>query len=101
MGRVFIRPLLVALCWAVLVPTFAWGAPGQDVGGARGAKGPIRSQKLDSYIQDGKRLIIDSVIIQGRDLIAFIKEHPSVAIQITHAIIEGGLDFRTIPSQSL
>jgi hypothetical protein len=44
MRRLVIRPLLVALCWAVLVPAFTWGAPGQDVDSVRGAKGSIRSK---------------------------------------------------------
>jgi uncharacterized protein YjbI with pentapeptide repeats len=101
MGRAFIRVLLVALCWAVLLPACTWGAPGEDIGGTRGANGPLKREDLVSYVQGEKGLVIDNYIIQGRDLIAFIQEHPGVAIQVTHAIIEGGLDFRTIPPTPL
>jgi hypothetical protein len=90
MRRLAIRPLLVVLCWVVLVPACTWGVPGQDMDSVRGAKGSIRSQdELVSHVRDGKVLVVDGYRIQGRDLIAFMREHPHVAIQITPAIIEG------------
>ena len=59
MERLAIRLLLVALCWAVLVPLCTWGGPGRDIGSVMGAKGLISNkEELASHVQDGKVLVV-------------------------------------------
>jgi uncharacterized protein YjbI with pentapeptide repeats len=102
MEVLFLRLLLAALCPGMLVPTFTL-AQGREMG--EGAKKPISREELDILVQGGKKqgkeeIEIANAIIQGNDLIEVIQTM-DVAITVRHAVIEGGLDFKRLPSTPL
>src|SRR5262249_9618616 len=94
------KPVLLVLLsvWvlAMLVPAFT---PCVYAAGQRGEKEPsvytsISKKELLSLFQ-GEQVVKDRVIT-GADLIALIRD-TDVKIQIHHSVIEGGLDFTTLP----
>src|SRR5438046_3536784 len=40
---------------------------------------------------------VEGYVIKGDDIIAILKKNTGVKIQIRHSLIEGGLDFTTLP----
>jgi uncharacterized protein YjbI with pentapeptide repeats len=91
-------------CWAalflgMLTTTSTLNAAAQDPSMEQEAKARLSMEELRARLQGGES--IQSSVIQGDDLIALLRERtfdPTVEITIADSVIEGRLDFTTLPA---
>jgi hypothetical protein len=92
----------MALFLGVLTAASTPSASAQDTSMSQEAKTRLGKEELRRRLQGGER--IQDFTIQGDDLIAILRERtldPTVEITIKNSVIEGGLDFTTLPATPL
>jgi hypothetical protein len=94
--------LWVAVFLGMLAAASTSSASAQDTSTEQEAKTRLSKEELRVRLQSGEK--VQNAIIQGDDLIAILRERTlgsTVWIAIVNSVIEGGLDFTTLPATAV
>lgn len=83
---------LLLLCWWAVLSSLVVHA---EEPGEKKKLLPISKKEMLAFFKSGKA--VENRLITGDDIIAIIEADPQVAVTISNSIIEGGLNFITLP----